>query len=499
VHSNLFKNFSFLTASSVLIPFATMALVVAISRLGGVEMLGEYSLLVTFFFIGQTCSTAGLQILITREVAREPTKAGAYLFSGSVLGLMAAVIISAILVPSFTWTVPAADTRVALLLMAGALFPTVIIAFAESVLLAFERAEDFVVIGFVENFARTVVGTLLVCTGYGIVSLAANFLVFRMGAAWATVRRIRHRDPSFAPGFDRACFRDLARQIPIVGAIPVLNSLYWRLDTLLLTWLRGLADVGYYSASTRILDITRNLPQAYARALYPILSRLRHDDGAEFERLSRTSLLWIVITTFPLSLATYTLAPWIITTLYGAGMSAAVQGLRVVAWLMIPYALTNTLAQILFASGNQALDLRVNAVAVTTNLTLNLLFIPRFGFVGAAATSLISMMVHVSLQYRYVRRRLFDPGLSTALTRVAGVGIASLLLTMVCSGYHPFVVTALGITCYVLGLWSAGVVRTQHLITARDYTRTAVRSVAGRAFRDRAPGELNVRRPPVVK
>jgi hypothetical protein len=65
----LVRNFSFLTASNLLLPIATMALVVAISRLGGAELLGEYSLLMSFFLIGQTCSTAGLQILSTRDVA----------------------------------------------------------------------------------------------------------------------------------------------------------------------------------------------------------------------------------------------------------------------------------------------------------------------------------------------------------------------------------------------------------------------------------------------
>jgi hypothetical protein len=52
-------------------PIASMALVVAISRFGGVEMLGEYSFLLTFFFIGQTCATAGLHIIVTRDVARD--------------------------------------------------------------------------------------------------------------------------------------------------------------------------------------------------------------------------------------------------------------------------------------------------------------------------------------------------------------------------------------------------------------------------------------------
>ncbi len=497
MHANLIKNFSFLSVSSILLPFTTMALVVAISRLGGVEMLGQYSLLVTFFFFGQTCSTAGLQILVTREVAKTRARAGTYLMTGSAIGFVAAAVISAILVPSFTWTVPGTDTRVSLILMAAALFPTVVIAFAESVLLAFERAEDFVVVGLVESLARTILGTALVLAGFGIVAIAATFLLCRVGAAWATVRRVRHREPALALTFDRACFVELGREIPVVGSIPVLNSLYWRLDTLLLTWLRGLVDVGYYSASTRILDITRNLPQAYARALYPLLSRLHHEKDPEFERLSRDSIVWIVVTTMPLALATFSLAPWIIPILYGEHMSPAIHGLQIIAWLIIPYALTNTLAQILFASGNQALDLRVNAAAVLANLTLNLALIPHWGFVGAASASLISILLHVGLQYRYVRQRIFDPAVLAPLARIGVIGLVACLVTTVGIGigYHAFLATALGLMCYALGLWAAGIVHREHLRTVRDYAATA----SGKLVRDRSARTLNARQPPAVK
>src|SRR6185369_1363284 len=130
---------------------------------------------------------------------------------------------------------------------------------------AFEHAEDFVAINFVETIVRTISRTVVVFLGYGIAGVAATFLLCRIGAAWASIQRVRHRDPSATLVFDRHSFKDLLQHVPVVGAIPILNALYWRLDTLLLTWMRGIVDVGLYGASTRILDITRNLPQSYAR------------------------------------------------------------------------------------------------------------------------------------------------------------------------------------------------------------------------------------------
>ena len=496
----LLKNFSFLTASGILMPFASMALVVTISRLGGVEMLGHYTLLLTFFFIGQTCSTAGVQILITREVARARDKAGAYLVSGSAIGAIAVVVISAILVPSFVWTVPGNDVRVSLVLMALALFPTTVIAFAESVLLAFEHAEDFVAVNFIETVVRTIAGTAVVLLGYGIVGIAVTFLLCRVAAAWASIQRVRYRDPGARLVFDRACFRALAEHVPVVGSIPILNALYWRLDTLMLTWMRGIVDVGFYGASTRVLDITRNLPQAYARALYPVLSRTLHTERAEFERLSRDSLVWIVAATVPISLATFGLAPWIVTILYGPAMTPAIAGLQIVAWLIIPYALTSTLAQILFASGNQGLDLRVNFIAVLTNASVNALLIPRFGFVGASVAALLTTCLHVSLQYRYVRARVFDPAVLSTLGSIAATALASCLVIQIASAYGSVVATALGLACYAAGLWALGIVERRHLtLVSTQAARLARRAGARFGSDSRSGADLTARRPPVAK
>ena len=482
---SLLKNFSFLTASNILMPVTSMALVIAISRLGGVEMMGQYALLISFSLIGRTCSTAGLHILITRDVARSRDLAGAYFLSASLIGSLAALLISMVLLPAFAWSVPDHIFRLSLTIMAVALVPTVVATFGESVLLAFERAQDFVAINLLESLVRTAIATGLVCLGGGVLAIAAVFLACRTAAAVMMVLAIRYRGARLTLSFDRATFSQLARELPVVGMIPIVNSLYWRLDTLLLTSLRGIAEVGYYGASTRILDITRSLPTAYGRALYPVLSRLHHDEPSEFRRLSRDSLMWIVIATFPLSLVTFGLSHWIITVLYGANMAPAATALQIVAWVMIPYALTSTLAQVLFATGNQVFDLRTNLCALVTSVALNLVLIPRWGFVGASVASLGSMMVHVSLQYMYVRRQVFDPGLLDAFARTVATGLGAWVVMLLVGGRNPALATAAGFTCYTLGLWLTGLVKVsqvrwtlRRVITGAQGLRRAVPAVS---------------------
>jgi len=460
----LLKNFSFLTISNLLMPIASMALVVAISRFGGVEMLGEYSFLLTFFFIGQTCATAGLHIIVTRDVARERAAAGAYFASACWIGMAAAAVLSLILLPIFMWSVPSTATRIGLLLTAAALFPTVVITFGESVLLAFERAFDFVVIELIEVAVRATIAAAMVVAGFGIVAVSATILACRIATAVGITLAVRRYAVPMTFGINRERLGELAAQVPIVGAIPIVNALYWRADTLLLTWLRGLADVGFYGAATRILDVTRSFPQAYARALYPQLARLHQEDREEFRLLCRQSLTWVVAGTIPLALIISGLADIIITSLYGSAVAPAGQALAVMAWVMIPYTLTNTLAQILFASGNQAFDLKVNLIATLTSVIFNVALIPYFGFVGAAVASLGTMILHVSLQYRFVRRHVHDPGMAPTFIRLGIGACAGAAALLILRPWSPTIAAAVALATYGVALGMTGILTRAHVL-----------------------------------
>src|SRR5262245_62734756 len=65
-------NFAFIAASNLLSPLFSLILVLAISRLQGVEALGKYSLLMTVFVFAMSVAGFGLQVVVTREVARAP-------------------------------------------------------------------------------------------------------------------------------------------------------------------------------------------------------------------------------------------------------------------------------------------------------------------------------------------------------------------------------------------------------------------------------------------
>src|SRR5262249_41623090 len=157
----------------------SMVLVLAISRVQGVEVLGKYSLMMTVFMLGQNCATFGLPVIITREVARTHTQAGRYLVSASAVAATFLVIAVSVAIGVLHCTMTDIDLRWAVDLILLSLFPSVITLYGEAVLLAFERAGDFVALNLIENTVRAVIGTALIVLGFGIIGIAVALIALR--------------------------------------------------------------------------------------------------------------------------------------------------------------------------------------------------------------------------------------------------------------------------------------------------------------------------------
>ncbi len=226
--------------------------------------------------------------------------------------------------------------------------------------------------------------------------------------------------------------------------------------------------------------MTRSVPQAYARAVYPVLSRLRDEDPTGFSRLTRGSLIGIAAATIPISLVLSGLATPIVALLFGANLAPAVAGLRIVAWIVVPYALTNTLAQILFATGNQAFDLRVNVMATIANVLLNLILIPVWGFVGASIAAVASITVHATLQYRYVRDNVENPNVVQPFLWMGASAAVALVVMLVGATRYPIMGAIAGLACYGAGLWAGGVVDRTHLSWLQREVSTQLRRASAR-------------------
>jgi O-antigen/teichoic acid export membrane protein len=411
------RNTALLVAFEVANPLLSLLLVGTMSRRLGAEGLGAYNLLLNFFFVVHSFTALGLNTLITREVARNRDSALRYLAGSSVLGLTAAVagalgLEAVVRLAGYDALVIRSAWMIGL-----ALLPSIVILYVEAIFIAHEKVHFIVYTALAENVLKVFIGLWLLRAGFGIGSLIASFTALRFLVLAAELAIFQRQIAPLAWRFEPDVVRFLARNVPVFGGILVVATLYARADVFLLSTLAGLTAVGFYTAAYRLFALSQVVPKSFNTSIYPVLSHLWASSPDDYRRAKSLSIRYTLVLLLPIAAGIHGLAAPVMRLLFGAEFVEAAPILRVVIWTLVPYGVTKVLASSLFASNRQVIDLNVNLLGLAANLTLNLVLIPRYGAVGCAWATLISMLFFLSCQCFFLRREILPVARQAAIVR----------------------------------------------------------------------------------
>ena len=169
------------------------------------------------------------------------------------------------------------------------------------------------------------------------------------------------------------------------------------------------AEVGIYAAAYRIIDVSMTPVRALVSAAYPHF--FRYGVGgmrpayayARVKQIGRACLYSVV-----LGPALWIGAP-LLPHLVGASYAQTVPALRWLAFLPLIRSVHLFLADSLSGAGHQSLRCLIQVGVAGVNIGLNLLILPRYGWLGAAWTSLapdglLLLSLWVAVQYKLSRR-----------------------------------------------------------------------------------------------
>ncbi|TYT63646.1 flippase [Natrialba swarupiae] len=193
---------------------------------------------------------------------------------------------------------------------------------------------------------------------------------------------------------------------PLVFAT-VLSNMLTRTDTLMLGYFRSSHEVGLYSSAYPLASGMLLVLSSFGFLYLPLASRLDADDErAEVESIYELTTKWIFIITFPLFLTFVVFPGDVLTIVFGADYREAGLALSILAIGFFTSATFGRNRETLSALGFTTAIMAANGVAFLINIALNLLLIPRYGFMGAAVTSMLSFValnltVYAILKLKY--------------------------------------------------------------------------------------------------
>ncbi len=324
----------------------------------------------------------------------------------------------------------------------------------------------------VENLGKSALRPLLalavVLAGLGSVALALTWALpiaagFLVAIAWLLVLLAR-RERGERPRGERTESRQLAREFWAFAAfrgaaLTCQVAIAW-LDVLLVGALASAAAAGVYAAAGRYIAVGSFALQAVILVIGPQVSVLlaRGDTGGA-QRMYQTATWWLAAVAFPIYLTLAVFAPFFVGA-FGAGFSSGESVLTIVAPAMLVSMAAGPVTVMLLMAGKSSWNLANTAVALSVNVGLNFVLIPRFGIEGAAAAWATSIVLANLLPLVEVRTflRLQPLGAGLAVVSLASAvcfgvfgALARLALGVSPASFALF--AAVGTGVYVVVLW----------------------------------------------
>ena len=366
----------------------TLALIsfALVTRYLGVSGFGEYALVLAFLALLVPISDLGLTAIGVRELAAHRDEEETLV--GDLLGLRIAVaLIASVLLVAVSPLFPYSEqVESGLRLAAIGLFALVLSGLPLIVFQSRQRLELSALVDFV-TAAATLLFVIIATQadlGFNALILAtvlAGFAAVVVGFIFAS-RLVRLR-----PRFDRTRAKILLAAALPVGAFLMFSVAQLRIDTVMLSLLKPVEDVGVYGAAYRFLEQALFFPGLFMAAVYPILAVLIANRDPGLQVAIDKSLTFLLATAIPLAAGSFILAPDIIRLLAGEDFTESVEPMRILAFAAVFAFTTALFSSLLVLLGRQRQLLVLVAAAFALNVALNLILIPPFSYLGAASAS----------------------------------------------------------------------------------------------------------------
>ncbi len=245
------------------------------------------------------------------------------------------------------------------------------------------------------------------------------------------------------------CKEMLLYSLPIgIGAISW--SFYNRIDTTLLSIMKGDISVGEYTAAYRLTNTMTFIPSAYLSAMFPVMVRQYHGESTPLlNALCQKSCRLMLIIAFPIALVFSLSAPSIIEFLYGKSYINATAPLRILSCTTLFTFVNHVFSYVLISTFKTSKEYTLYAVlGLILNVMCNCLLIPIFDLNGAAVSTVITEVFILMVYYRSIMMKGFYIPLPQLALKPFLASLPVIWIIYTFNIKNIFVITSLSLVIY---------------------------------------------------
>lgn len=336
-------------------------------------------------------SSLGLNHILVQETVQRPEEEGEIYGTSMVLSLVASAF-CLLGIFSFVSVVNAGEKE------------TIIVCVLYSLILFFQAAE-LIQYWFQAKYLSKYVSIISLCA-YTIVSVYKIFLLAtRKSIYWFAVSTAfdymiiagglivtYHKLGGGALRFSKSVARRMLSQSRFYIVSSMMVTVFAQTDKIMLKLMIGDAATGYYSAAVACAGLASFVYGAILDSGRPAIFEAKKTNKEKFQK--SVSALYCVIIYLSLAqcVVMTLLARPIVSILYGAEYMPAVDALRVIVWYTT-FSYMGAVRNIwILAENRQKYLWIINLSGALMNVVLNVVLIPVWGIIGAAAASLVTQI-----------------------------------------------------------------------------------------------------------
>ncbi len=219
---------------------------------------------------------------------------------------------------------------------------------------------------------------------------------------------VLHKAKKFTFTFDISFLWEIVKKTYPFALLSLLMSLYTRVDMVMIEQLlpNGAEQAGIYAQSYRILDAVSMFAYLFATLLLPMFAKILKDKEplGQFTKFSFLILIVPVIT-FVIACVSYSFE--LMNLMYESSVEESSKIFTVLIIGFIPISSSYIFGTLLTANNSMKVMNIMAACGMVFNIVFNIIFIPRYGALGAAVVSVITQfltgIIQIVLSIKYFK------------------------------------------------------------------------------------------------
>ena len=400
----IFKNTAVLAISRLIDRASGVILAFFVSRILGATGLGIYAAAMAYYGLIAMAGEMGSTNLLVREIAKDRSQTNRYVVHVSVMATAVSAVVMVLSIVVVPYLGYSAELTSAIYLIILAMIPGTLSSIQEAVFVAHQRVEFETYTTFVTTIINIGISLYLLLNGYGIISLLIAFVITQYLVMICYFYIINRSITPIRWEFQLSFVLKLIQDIKAFAASSILGGLFARPEIIILSLVSAEAQIGFYSAALKVVDLWYLVPQTYMINIFPVLSRSYYLGDQKSQIIQDKSIKYLLALSLPLTVGVMVTAEPIVALFYGPGFGPSAAALRLLAWNMPLYCLHALLWRILAARGQQDAVLRVQVITIVSRLASGYLLIGALASLGAAIATPANLLLHTLLLALYIKR-----------------------------------------------------------------------------------------------